>query len=276
MKGEKEMSIKIYNGYRFDRNYTIRELDEKLIELRKQIQLAAEKIFTKQILDEWLYIYDCYTFFGEETALKRMKKYEKEPQNLNWDHVLHEVTFYIEDKIRKSKSSTKRDFEYDYQCEIHILPITRKLLFLYYGEKEEFLKIVENQKYVMEYHYQNQTDKPENISASSWKTRKNDWDKAIIDYIPNNHGFTVSLVSPDNFPIISSSFLKNINPEIANIEKRAKALAYDIDYPCEKMTISVLCSKEYKDFIKKNTDEISKKLKQFNNWEDIIKFIYKK
>ena len=120
------MSIKIYNGFRFDKDYSLRELDNLLIPLKKEIQKEAERIFMSQILNEWLYVFDCCAFFGPEVALKRLNKYKDGPHSLDWFQVLMDIIFYIETEIRKSKSSYKRDFNYDYQSEIHIYLLWRK------------------------------------------------------------------------------------------------------------------------------------------------------
>ena len=271
------MSTKIYNGYKFDKDYSLRELDFKLMKLKNRIQAEATKTFFEQVLNEWMYIYDCYSFFGPEIAIKRMNKYsKKEPTSLDWSHILYEIIFFVEKQIRESKISYRRDFNYDYQCDIHILPIKDKLLFLYYGEKDNFRKILNEQNFIMEYHYQNQTDKPEKISNEEWEQRKKDWEEAIIDYIPSNHGFTFNLVNSDNFPFINSETAKEFNPTIRTFEERAKEIAYDIEYPCEKFTMSILCSPEYKKFLSDHTKKVKEKLKTFNSWEDIFNFIYQK
>lgn len=266
------MSIKIYNGYRFDRSYSIRELDEKLIELKKKIQTAANKLFSEQVLTEFLYLFDYCTFFGKEKTLELLKKYKYEKDDIEWDSVLFYVSCYVEDKIRKAKINPRRDFVFDYDCYIHILPIPRKLLFLYYGEKEEFEKILKDQAYVREYYYQNQTDRPENISAKAWKTRRKDWDKAIIDYVPVNHGFSVSLVNTEAFPLISRSFMKNINPEIPSAQKRARRVAYDVPYK-DNAEFSDFFSDDYKRFLKKTDEKISKTLREIDSWEDVFELI---
>ena len=269
------MSIKIYNGFRFDKDYSLRELDNLLIPLKKEIQKEAERIFMSQILNEWLYVFDCYAFFGPEVALKRLNKYKDGPHSLDWFQVLMDIIFYIETEIRKSKSSYKRDFNYDYQSEIHIMPIKDKILFTYYGEKEEFEKILKAQSFIQEYHYQNQTDQPSYLTDEQWEERKNDWNEAMIDGIPSNHGFTVSFVNDFLFPFMNSEEIALRNPSIRSLEQRAKEVAYDIEYPCEKFSMSVMLSKEYKDFLKEQTEKVKEKLTDFKNSTELYSYILK-
>ena len=63
-----------------------------------------------------------------------------------------------------------------------------------------FYKILfEDTENIADYHYQNQTDEPDNISDAEWKRRAKDWDKAIgPDYIPLNHGMEFTLLDYDN------------------------------------------------------------------------------
>lgn len=60
------MSTKIYNGYRFDKDYSLRELDNLLMQLKKEVQNVANKEYSKQILNELLYIYDCKCFLEKK------------------------------------------------------------------------------------------------------------------------------------------------------------------------------------------------------------------
>lgn len=259
------MSTKIYNGYRFDKDYSLRELDTLLMELKKEIQKVANKEYCKRILDELLYVYDCKCFFGEEIAKKRMNEYcKKEPEKLSWLNVLYDIGFYVDDKIKESKVSGKRSLQYDFGCEIHIMPTKDKLLFTLYVEKEEFKEIIESKPFVLEYMYQNQTDKPDDISDEEWEERAKDWDEAIIGGIPANHGFTVSFVNDFSFPVISSDVIREVFSEVRTKEKRARIIAYDLEYPCEKITMSVLCSDEYKKWLEERTKEVSEKLEEID------------
>ena len=268
------MSTKIYNGYRFDKDYSLRELDNLLMQLKKEVQNVANKEYSKQILNELLYIYDCKCFFGEEIAKKRMNEYcDKEPSEISWINFLYNIGFYVDEKCKESKISSKRDFKYDFSCEMHIMPTSNKLLFTLYAEKDIFKEIVESKPFISEYMYQNQTDKPDCISDEEWDERKKDWEEAIIEGIPANHGFTVSLVNDFLFPVISSELIREVTPELNSLERRAKSIAYDLEYPCEKMSMSVLCSDEYKEWLEEKTSEILPKLEKMDE-EKIINILF--
>ena len=49
-----------------------------------------------------------------------------------------------------------------------------------------------------DWHFQNQTDRPEGISEEEWNAREKSWDKMIgPDYIPARHGVKVELTDFD-------------------------------------------------------------------------------
>ena len=62
------------------------------------------------------------------------------------------------------------------------------------------------------YHYQNQCDKPDDISDEEWNKRESDWNTAIgPDYIPANHGLQVQLFNPETvLPIFNPNRIENI------------------------------------------------------------------
>ena len=76
---------------------------------------------------------------------------------------------------------------------------------MYFGDEivRKYLEIKTD--YFSDYHYQDQTDRSEDISESEWKHRCADWDKAIgPDYIPSHHGWSVELFDAENLvPLFS-------------------------------------------------------------------------
>lgn len=78
----------------------------------------------------------------------------------------------------------------DYNASVVIIPYKKSLYGLYYcdGIKENedlFFSIADD------YHYQNQTDKPDNISWKEWRKREEVWDDIleIGGYSPIEFGF---------------------------------------------------------------------------------------
>ena len=83
----------------------------------------------------------------------------------------------------------------------------------------------------------------------------------------------MSLVNDFLFPVISSELIREVTPELNSLERRARSIAYDLEYPCEKMSMSVLCSDEYKEWLEEKTSEILPKLEKMDE-EKIINILF--
>lgn len=75
--------------------------------------------------------------------------------------------------------------------------------------KFEYYPILEQQKYLSDFQYWNNTDRPKEISEKDWEKRYYLWEKAIgPDYTIHNHGFMMNLYDTSmelfrsNFPIL--------------------------------------------------------------------------
>lgn len=91
--------------------------------------------------------------------------------------------------LNKIKNSNNTDVK------LQIVPLKDKILAMFFGNNKMEHFVSDHSAY-FDYHYQNQTDKPNKISDAEWEQRRTDWEAAIgPDYIPCNHGFTVELVN---------------------------------------------------------------------------------
>ncbi len=103
---------------------------------------------------------------------------------------------------------------------LQIIPHGEDILMMYFGNHDIFREI-NIMEYFDDYHYQNQTDRPEEISNEEWDKRKKDWDEAIgPDYIPADHGFTKELIT--NYIIQSCIFNRREKLTMCNIELPSK------------------------------------------------------
>lgn len=95
----------------------------------------------------------------------------------------------------------------DASAEIVMFPITnRNMLLMTYSDKftSFFSGLCNDKEFVekyglIEYHYQNQTDRPERISGREWGKRKHDWDKALPTGIPARDGIVINISDADTF-----------------------------------------------------------------------------
>ena len=124
------------------------------------------------------------------------------------------------------------------EASIVIFPYNKtQSLFMTFSEELTHLmyKICNDEKYekfrnkyeITEYHYQNSTDKPDDISENAWKKREKDWNIACPN-APNDTGTVINILDNDKF-IHKIWFHKPIlNPGIIDIKKRAEKKAAGI------------------------------------------------
>jgi len=73
----------------------------------------------------------------------------------------------------------RRDPEVDFSCHLSIHPLEREgenvILGIVFAERAEFQERWFNKPFVEDYHYQNSTDRPEDIPEVEWDRRREDW-----------------------------------------------------------------------------------------------------
>lgn len=82
---------------------------------------------------------------------------------------------------------------------------------------------------IKDYHYQNQTDQPEDISDEDWEKRRQDWDTYMPSGIPSRDGICIELtnqtfISAKAFFTKAEELLSYAAPKEERIEKLAKEL----------------------------------------------------
>lgn len=195
--------------------YSLTELAEMADKCREKIFREAERKINREIIKEYLYFYNYAKVHKPEELQKmiagiktagqsRIKQYVcrcwEDVLKENWSSLFFNTVFYVEEKFEYyTKNPNIIESEYDLRCMLILLPVKRKLLVTYFGNRD-FQSIIEEILPVSDYHYQNQTDRPENISKSQWKTRAKDWEEAIgPDYTPINHGIVMELHKQNSY-----------------------------------------------------------------------------
>ena len=94
-----------------------------------------------------------------------------------------------------------------------------------------------------DYHYQNQTDRPDNVSAREWARRRKDWDKVIPRGSYAENGIVVNILDRGNFEHSlfghgMGSYMHLFPTKAQRIERLAKMFARDEYYNEEIKKIS--------------------------------------
>ena len=175
------MSLKVYSGIKF-KSDDIQEVVSQLHERKnKAWKNSIDYAKANPDLFVWCAVKEFEDAFGVDI----------DDRKFQWDAA---------DKI---KASLKKQFrEYDdpnFTCRVVVIPWNGHLYGCAYPENikanEELIAEIAD-----EYHYQDQTDKPDEISDEEWDERSEVWN-AIFDkyWTPAEAGLTYELVAPENF-----------------------------------------------------------------------------
>ncbi len=199
------MSTKIYDAFILDKSIkTFDDLSKFNQNLKENIQKEAETKIAKDIARRIQLILDVYEFYGDSILKKKVNIDDKRKEAMGYiiehknDDPIPHLWF---EEVYSHYPQMLKDLK-PYAC-IHEVKIMyfacgRKILAMAFGDHSYFHHFYENEL-LKDYHYQNQTDRPEDISAREYSQRSKDWNKAIgPDYIPVNHGLEFELLTFDN------------------------------------------------------------------------------
>lgn len=206
------MSTKIYNGYQINLpNTKLLTLQQFCLTLSHQLN-QEKTLLTAQNFARRL------TFQLDRQTVKLSPPPEDGKSLISslWAEVRENY---------KETSYWSKDPDFDFKVEVVFIPVKRKLLALYFGYNKKFLKIWEQHPLVKDYHYQNQTNRPQDISARQWLNRKKDWNLALPGPgIPSENGLTFILCSDHIRPPDFVDFAPYIPP----LNERAQTCAREV------------------------------------------------
>ena len=92
------------------------------------------------------------------------------------------------DEIMKNDVGIRHPWS-DFATSAVFFPMKNKTLSIFYADNEAMWSLWK--KNTKDYHYQNQTDYPKEITAKQWAQRRKDWDKVLSDDgIPSHNGLS--------------------------------------------------------------------------------------
>ncbi len=273
------MSTKIYDAYSI-KQMSLYELNTKINEWRDLVQDCALKKYVQLYIRKYIYYLDFKNRFGIDECNKKIQYYDNQyfsTKKYVWSILSKIYTALVNDDIAllklyiklyleeemKPKERPFDGYSHLFKSTLYLYPLKDKLLCMYFGDASYRL-LLEDLPEFDNYHYQNQTDRPEEISEEDWTKRLNDWTDAIgNDFIPSNHGFCVNLINTDSFIFIKNKYLKNIqdHKELLPSDKDRLNLLLD-EYKNQKLANLKLSYSGYLDII--NSDK-------FKSYIDSIK-----
>lgn len=121
--------------------------------------------------------------------------------------------------------------QWDYAFDLVLIPKDSDLLALVFMENDPGYEQAMTDLGFQDYHYQNQTDKPKDISEEDWEQRRKDWhDCGLLQYeAPNTLGFSFAVVNwNDLFNPVMDKALVEEQARLLDPEKRRKRVALEM------------------------------------------------
>lgn len=194
------MSTKIYDAYKLKNGIKkdLLGLISIVQEIKADTERTAEEEVAEILARKVQFVKDLHTYYGKNVSdiISSMSEDEDEKEYL--DTTIRNLK---EDRINIAFMDTYNHYEKAITSEpflkwhsyasITLIPCGKRVFAMLFGNTSY---VTGMDKYFVDYHYQNQTDRPNEISAAEWRRREKDWDIALgEDFIPANHGLTFQL-----------------------------------------------------------------------------------
>lgn len=181
------MSLGIYDAFIFDQSYTMEELTKKIDILRKDVKKTIDIQLHKYVLEKFLYCYFLRENLSTDEILEIAKKETDYDRKMwlqdtaqgQWKSLYRNIVLYIRGKVRnQTRDNLLESLDYNYRAVLFLFAVEGKILCVYSGNSS-IIPILEQQKYLSDFQYWNNTDRPEEISEKDWEKRYHLWEKAI-------------------------------------------------------------------------------------------------
>ncbi len=204
------MSTKIYDAFRI-KNKTLESVLEDMKAFRKTAMPILKEGLAKMIAGQ-------ITRKIDSVALGYSEERSKKP--------FIEVWMEVCDRVHKVKTTQRRDPEIDFMFDISVFPLDGDILGIMFCEHEPLKGLWMSQKGIEDYHYQDSTDRPEQIPEAEWDQRREDWDKVLGWETPAQQGFSHTIFSEfDSTPRLQQ---EEVLPYIPDFNKRCRWAARDV------------------------------------------------
>lgn len=259
------MSTKIYNGFRFVPEKTSNRWREVIVAcetFRKNAEEEVNKFLISKIMHTAIVLFD-KIYYGVASADQRTPFYDA------LDFVSNQV---------KEAAVSREYHPYDVCVSLSFYQLRNGVYGQYFGRHDLVNKYWLSNGQVKDFHYQDQTDRPEEISSRDWNFRKKVWDEIFYDYevTPINVGL-ISEIIPHNYSVFksvinSSDLDRQAILDSVSFSSRVKALAIDNYISSNKNVNMYEVSKS--DYLKELVAEIDKsKLKRKLKLKDLLKSV---
>lgn len=238
------MSTKIYGG-RIAPKLGIQDLLEQFIRCKHLFVGKARKLFYTKMYEQVLADYyflskgnvnhlNTFYHLPESEGISMAdfwRQHIKKSNNKTSEKFLWFFRAYQEkvNKCLKYCLDNHKKYEYDFTFNLCVYPyaktIKNKSLMVIFTESDELEKYFDDLPFVQDYHYQNSTDKPDDVSSADWKKRIRDWDRVIGNKNYSHNAYQFELVSLSD---LSDFYFNTTTLSALNVKIDRKRVAKNI------------------------------------------------
>lgn len=199
------MSTKLYTGIKFKSNKlstVIRQLNGLKEEAKKNVMETFQKKEKSWNFVHLLLLYE-----------KELEKGTRIEDSWDFERILHK-------ELRQPYN------DFDFEFGVTIFERKNKLYGIYYDQTHKNYNMLFDRDIAVDYHYQNQTDKPEDISNRDWDFREEVWEDIFEDisalWIPSEAGAVYKIVDVNDI-VVTKEMFKDIVDTIEECKKEKEA-----------------------------------------------------
>lgn len=167
------MSTKIYNGYKLPL-LNLQELMEWLYKFRDAIREKADELYATKMATIATTLVDSYAL-GQTKMSKELRKISLDKNKISPSFAAFKIIENAREEIKKTK---RRNPEFDFECNIVLIPTKDKILIQLFSEQNAFARILKDLG-AAEYPYWNNCDRPDDVTQEDWDLRGEEWDVAL-------------------------------------------------------------------------------------------------
>ena len=244
------MSTKIYTGFKLSIS-ELSKLQSEIDLLREKLKPVSINIFTSMICNRLIYEYDKKSInnsssFDTKLMLDDNILYLSTPMSdvdiplLKKDYTRYDLIRYIRDSHHFIEQHGKifKVISQDPTLTIAFFPTNNDVLGIHYTDISDYITYIKEMNTFEDYHYQDSTDRPSNITEEEWEQRRNDWDQVLLsksfssttDIALTANIITLDMLVLEFFHLFSGKEKINIDhiDGIKTKEQRAKKLSFEI------------------------------------------------
>lgn len=186
------MSTKLYTGIKFKSN-KLGEVIRQLHSLKEEAVKRVQETFEDQNSPNFIRM--CIFYMMLEGDGKKIENY-----------------FHFERELKRKMREPYSDIGFDFRFNVVIYERKNKLYGTYFDNTyKNYQKLFDN-GIAVDYHYQNQCDKPDEVSWRDWNFREKVWEDIFEDvsclWIPREAGVTYDIVTEDDIRLNKEIFEK--------------------------------------------------------------------